>query len=147
MSTEAAFWGRIVTGCWAPDRLLNRIENGVLDGMPDCYTVINGVANWLELKCPSTPSRPGTALFSGAHKLSPTQRNWLLAHRQAGGRGWVGIETDGWVLLIGAQHADVVNTSTLNQLLLRAAFGEERPMKPEHWTQFINTLTNRKLKP
>ena len=144
---EALFWGRIVEGLWRPDRVLNRIENGVLDGMPDSYLTIEGVSGWIELKCPLMPKRETTALFSGNHQLSITQRNWLLSHRQAGGIGFVGIEVDRHVLLIGARHADTVNTSTLAQLLDIADFWAPRPLKAEHWAAFTATFCSQDRTP
>lgn len=147
MTNEGRFWTRIVDAMWACERMLNRIENGVLDGMPDCYMVVNGSMNWVELKCPNEPSRPATPLFSGNHKLSVTQRNWLLAHRQAGGRGWVGIETENWCMLIGARHADSVNLMTLPQLLAAADWRSPRPVREADWTAFIITLTNARIQP
>lgn len=143
---EVNFWGRIMTGLWRPTRLLNRIENGVLDGMPDSYIVIGGSQNWVELKAPIEPARTSTALFSGKHNLTITQRNWLLSHRQAGGRGWVAIETDKRVLLIRALHVDAINTSTVHQLIMTA--GEAhwlRPMQESDWHSFANILTQKEL--
>lgn len=148
MSTrEAKFWDRIVGGLWDPKRMLQRVENGLVDGMPDSYIVSDAVANWVELKCPIVPARPSTALFSGNHNLSQSQRNWLLMHRQAGGRGWVGIETEEWVILIGAQHADSINSWPLSTILARAAFTARRPMDQTSWRLFLTALTNRKYNP
>ena len=143
---EVNFWGRIMTGLWRPTRLLNRIENGVLDGMPDSYIVIAGSQNWVELKAPVEPVRTSTALFSGKHNVSITQRNWLLSHRQAGGRGWVAIETDKRVLLIGAQHVDAINVCTTLQLIETAGAGHWlRPMQTDDWDGFANMLQQKGL--
>lgn len=148
MTNEGRFWTRIVNALWAVEALLNRIENGVLDGMPDCYMVIRGSMNWVELKCPTEPKRSDTPLFGGSnHKLSVAQRNWLLSHRQAGGRGWVGIETESWCMLIGAQHADEINLLTMQQLLDRAAWKSPRPVREADWDAFVITLTNPRIKP
>lgn len=147
MNREGKFWGRIVEGLWRADRMLNRIENGVLDGMPDSYLVIRSVMGWMELKCPIEPKRATTALFSGAHQLSQMQRNWLLSHRQAGGRGWIAIETENWVLLLGARHSDLINTSTLEQLIRLADFSAQRPMKEADWLRFESTFCNNKALP
>lgn len=145
MTNEAKFWQRIVDNIWQPDWLLNRIENGVLDGMPDCYTVIKSVPNWIELKCPAEPKRDATYLFSGSHKLSQTQRNWLLAHRQAGGRGWVGIETEKHVFLLGARYADECNSLTVVELRVLAQFWACRPLHEVHWQRFVDTLLMKEL--
>ncbi len=144
---ESRFWGRMVAALWRVDRVLNRIENGVLDGMPDTYVGIDGVSNWIELKCPVEPARPTTALFSGNHPLSISQRNWLLAHRQAGCRGWVAIETASCVMLIGAQWADSVNKGTLQELQALAHFWAPRPLRDDHWLGFVESLNNKEYLP
>lgn len=148
MSTnEAKFWDRIVSALWHPKRLLHRVENGVLDGMPDSYTAMDSVANWLELKSPSEPKRGATPLFGSNHKLSQTQKNWLLTNRQAGARGWVAIETENWVILVGARHADAVNVCTVDRLIELADFSARRPLKPDDWTRFRLTLINLEFLP
>ena len=140
MKHEVQFWNRIVEGLWRPDRVLNRVENGVVDGMPDAYFTIRGVSGWMELKCPETPSRPTTALFSGSHQLSLAQRNWLLAHRQAGGRAWVAIETERCVMLLGAKYADDINSMPLSQLIVASSAWWTRPMNPISWEGFAVCL-------
>lgn len=147
MDREANFWGRIVEGLWRPTRVLNRIENGVLDGMPDAYFTIDGVSGWMELKAPVEPLRPDTPLFGSNHRLSISQRNWLLLHRQAGGAGFVAVETQSTVLLIGARHADSVNTRSLSQLKLLSDFHAPRPMTPAAWTGFVAALTSTETTP
>ena len=142
MSTEVHFWGRIVEALWHPRRVLNRIENGVLDGMPDTHYCIDGASGWIELKCPSEPKRETTALFSGSHKLSIGQANWLLSYVQAGGRAFIGIETDGWVLLVHGKHSDAINTSTITHLKRVSAFSAARPLKPADWIRFTKVLTS-----
>jgi hypothetical protein len=141
---EANFWGRIVNDLWAPDRVLMRVENGVADGVPDSYYTIDGVSGWMELKCPIEPARQSTPLFGGGnHKLSIAQRNWLLAHRQARGVGWIAVESDHNVLLIGSRHADSVNLLSLSDLRALADFRALRPMKKSDWMLFWKTLTLR----
>ena len=137
---ENKFWNRIVEHLWRPTRVLNRVENGVLDGMPDAYYTIDGLSGWMELKVPIEPARPSTPLFGSNHKLSVSQRNWLLAHRQAGGVGWVEIETESCMMLIGARHADKVNHLTLAQLIAIADFAAQRPVQDQDWEKFVKTL-------
>lgn len=147
MSTrEALFWGRITEGLWHPRRVLNRIENGVVDGMPDSVIVDEGITNWLELKAPIEPARFTTPLFGNSnHRLSQAQLNWLLAHRQAGGRGWVAIETTSWVFLIGARNADKVNAQPFGHMSALAAYTAARPLSPLHWQEFRATLLSKEL--
>lgn len=144
MQRETNFWGRIVSGIWGARRVLNRIENGVLDGMPDTYYCIDGTGGWMELKAPVEPKRATTPLFSGNHPLSLAQRNWLLAHAQAGGVSWVAIESDTAVLLVEGRHADIVNGSTLEELKRLAAFWSPRPMAEPDWRKFAETLVGKR---
>lgn len=139
-------WGRMAQGLWRPNRVLNRVENGVVDGMPDAYIVLEGFMNWVELKAPIEPARATTALFSGNHKLSISQRNWLLAHRQAGGRGWIAVETDGWFMLLPAAMADDVNKLTLVAMANSPiAFSFKRPAKVSDWNAMAEMLKDRRL--
>lgn len=143
---EALFWGRITEAFWHPRRVLQRVENGMVDGMPDSLMVSDGVTNWVELKAPeSEPARASTPLL--VHKLLLSQRNWLLAHRQAGGRGWVAIETPLRVMLIPARHADSINSASVVQLIGMAVFSEPRPMKPGAWARMLAALQDRDYTP
>jgi hypothetical protein len=141
MTNEGKFWSRIVTALWKADRVLNRIENGVIDGMPDAYYTIDGASGWMELKCPTEPKRATTPLFSGNHPLSLAQRNWLIAHHQAGGTSWVAIETQSWVFLVAGSRADSINGWTLEQLKHFSDFWP-RPMREQDWCDFLNILKN-----
>lgn len=139
--SEVNFWTRIVDNCWRNDRVLNRVENGVLDGMPDSYYCIDGIMGWIELKVPDEPNRETTALFSGSHKLSQSQRNWMLAHEQAGGRRvFVGIETPRTTLLVPGKHADSINKMTLFQLIDASWFWAKRPLSRKDWDAFVMCL-------
>lgn len=63
-----------------------RVENVLLPGVPDVNYCINGAEGWLELKCPPVKANEQTAVFGGAHGLSPVQMAWALSQAQAGGR-------------------------------------------------------------
>ena len=141
---EGNFWGRIVDGIWGNRRVLNRIENGVLDGMPDTYYCIEGTSGWMELKAPQEPKRSTTPLFSGNHPLSLAQRNWLLSHHQAGGVSWVAIESETTVLLVEGRHADIINGSPLEALKKLAVFWAARPMTDNNWREFTEWLVKAK---
>lgn len=137
---ESKFWSRIVNGLWKGNRVLNRIENGVLDGMPDTHYCIDGTAGWIELKCPIEPKRSTTPLFSGNHPLSLAQRNWLLSYDQAGGIGWIGIETESAMLLVEGRHADFINRSTLEEAKELSIFWCNRPVSENDWREFTEWL-------
>jgi hypothetical protein len=130
VTNEGKFWGRIIDALWR------------LDGMPDGYYTIDSVSGWMELKCPAEPKRATTPLFSGNHPLSLSQRNWLLAHHQAGGTSWVAIETQSWVFLVAGRHADFVNGWTLSQTATSAAFRAQRPLSSSDWADFLSTIKN-----
>lgn len=63
-----------------------RVENVLLPGVPDVNYCINGAEGWLELKCPPVKANEQTAVFGGAHGVSPVQMAWALSQAQAGGR-------------------------------------------------------------
>lgn len=144
MTNEAKTWTRMVEALWKPNRVLNRIENGVLDGMPDTHFCIDGAMGWIEIKSPTEPARDKTPLFGSNHKLSIAQRNWLLAYVQAGGAAWVGIETDERMLLVHGRHADIVNRSTVSDLCAVADFHALRPLKPDSWAELLFVITQHK---
>lgn len=140
MTNEAKFWNRIVEALWHHTRVLERVENGMLDGMPDSHYCLESEPGWMELKCPVEPVRAKTPLFGSNHKLTTTQRNWLIKYHQAGGRAWVAIETDKRVLLIAGHHADRINDLSVSELIKIASFHALRPLLPDTWDNFERTL-------
>ena len=140
MKREVHLWNRIVAGISRTDVMLVRVENAVSVGFSDAIYTIEGVTGFLELKCPVMPKRATTALFSGQHKLSIEQRNFLLCNRQAGGIGYIAIETEEHAMLIGARYADRVNVEPLARLLRLSDWCAQRPLSANDWGSFAHTL-------
>lgn len=68
---------------------MDRVENGVCDGMPDVSLCAGGVDTWVELKYVAKwPSRANTRVL-GDRGLRTEQINWHLRHARAGGSSWV----------------------------------------------------------
>jgi hypothetical protein len=101
-----------------PGDRIDRIENSVGVGAPDINLCAEGRECWVELKSPREPKRPGTPLFGSNHKLSVDQKNWFHRQTRAGGRCFILIRTNRRWLLIHGNHADALNTYTLQDLIL-----------------------------
>lgn len=87
---EQKFWdsmrGNAPTWTW-----LQRVENGVNDGMPDVYGAANhGTDFWLELKAVTRPARASTRLL-GDEGLRQSQVNWHLKAARFGVNSWIAI--------------------------------------------------------
>ncbi len=68
---------------------LNRIENGVMEGMADTEGCLHGRQFWIELKCEARPSNPSTKIKL---RFEPAQLPWLNRRIGAGGRAFVLIQ-------------------------------------------------------
>lgn len=86
---------------------LQRIENLVVEGMPDVFVA---PAAWVELKAPNLPKRSTTPLL-GSQRLRQAQVNWHLKAATKGMASYVLVRDDeqGLYLLAGA-HADKINS-------------------------------------
>lgn len=68
------------------DLHMNRVENSVMEGMPDVEGCLRRVQFWIELKCERRPSTAGTPIRA---KFRPAQPPWLRRRIEAGGRAFV----------------------------------------------------------
>jgi hypothetical protein len=78
---------------------IDRVENGLVDGMPDVSCCLDGVEVWLELKyVDDWPARAATQVL-GRKGLRPEQINWHIKQGQAGGKSFilVGIGKETWI--------------------------------------------------
>jgi len=67
---------------------LERVENGVLSGMPDVHGVARGVTVWFELKVLRYPKRDSTHLFK-KQTLRKAQVAWHRVYAAHGGRSYI----------------------------------------------------------
>lgn len=121
---------------------LDRIENMMLNGMPDTNFCAEGRECWIELKSPTEPKRPSTKLFGSNHKLSIEQRNWMLRQRNAGGKAYVLIVTDKRWLLLDGSKADQINDMTVAELIEASLWHATKPIRSkEEWKRCRQILT------
>lgn len=100
------------TGCW-----LQRIENGVSEGMADVLCVSVAGCSWLELKEPKVPVYASSKLFTGSSALRQGQINWHLKMASLEQRTYVLARGHGYagLLLIEGRYADLVNGMSVNE--------------------------------
>lgn len=123
-----------------PRDRLDRIENIVLDGMPDINFCSEGVECWIEQKSPKEPKRSTTTLFKSNHKISQAQKNWFKRQISAGGIAYFLIATDKRWMLINGEWADFINEMTIDRLLEIASWHTKRPSRKEKWTELRKIL-------
>jgi hypothetical protein len=89
---------------------MDRVENGVCDGMPDVSMTAGGIDAWVELKYVAKwPSRANTRVMGDAG-LRPEQINWHLRHQRAGGRSFVVVGVGKEIYLADGMHAKEMNS-------------------------------------
>ena len=151
MSTrEAKAYARLREHVCRPEDRFERVENGLVDGMPDVNYCLAGCEGWIEIKCPALPARDTTPLLGGGdnHPLSVGQANWMLKQSRARGRAWLFIVTREWCALIpgavvGKLGADVVNALTAADILAQAAWKVQLPVRDATaWFDLREKLTD-----
>lgn len=108
-----------------------RIESLIGLGIPDTNVCIAGVESWVEIKAPTEPKRPGSAMIGGrCHPLSQDQKNFFLAQRRAGGRAYLWVGSDKRRLLLPGFCADPFNEMTVMDMILASLWHCPRAEKP-----------------
>lgn len=88
---------------------MDRVENGVVEGMPDVSACAGGVDTWIELKYVAKwPSRANTRVL-GDYGLRPEQINWHLRQARAGGSSWILVGVGKEMYLARGDQAKEVN--------------------------------------
>lgn len=125
------------------DDRIDRIENLVVDGMPDINYCSLGYECWIELKSPTEPKNIKTSLFGSNHKISQCQKNWMLRQIKARGRAYFMISTDKRWMLIGGAFADFINDMTVQNIIDNSIWCTTKPIKDkERWHQLREALTS-----
>ena len=123
---------------------IERIENLIRAGTPDINCCINGVECWIELKSPTEPKKSSTPLFGSNHRLTQDQMNWFVEQNNADGKGYILISTDKRWMLIQGKHGDIVNNSTVQELMSICCFYAIKPIKDkEIWKILRNVLASK----
>jgi hypothetical protein len=140
--SESKDYKKLRDKVFTPRDRLDRIENIMVDGMPDInYCIEGGFEGWIELKSPMEPKRTTTRLFGSNHKLSQEQKNWFMRQTTAKGTAFILIASDKhWILIHGSQ-ADDINDLTVQQLILNALWHSALPIKETAWKQLRQSLT------
>lgn len=111
--TEKEFWKKIQKGLGklidtAKGRM-DRVENGVCDGMPDVSITSGSIDVWVELKYVAKwPQRANTRVL-GDRGLRPEQINWHLRHVRAGGKCFVLVGVGREMYLADGSQAKEIN--------------------------------------
>jgi len=114
MSRESSLWSwlRKATIELAPLLDMNRVENGVMLGMPDVEGFLEGQGQfWLELKSSERPARASTPVRFKV-KGREAQIEWLQRRWKLGGCVWlclqVGSGANRRIYLVPGRHASKV---------------------------------------
>ena len=96
---------------------LQRVENVVIDGMPDVYVAIARRTSWVELKAPKMPKRSTTPLMGDKQGLNINQIGWHLVAAQNGVRSFVLVRDVErlCLLLLQGRLAKHINQLTLDE--------------------------------
>lgn len=114
-----------------PHDRMERVENLLVDGMPDVNCCIAGKEFWVENKQPKEPKRRSTTLFGSNHKFSQNQINWFLSQRNAGGNAFAFIWTDVRGILLSSRHVELANSMTMPDFENLALWMQFKPVKAE----------------
>ena len=126
-----------------PNKLdrIDRVENYVVDGMPDINMCIDGCEVWIEQKSPKEPARSTTPLFGSNHKVLQTQKNWFLRHTKSGGSCYFLIVSDKRWMLIPGFLFDEINEMTVDELLEQSVWTTTKPIRDKNqWKYLRQTL-------
>jgi hypothetical protein len=97
---------------------LERVENVMLNGMPDVYAKASG--KWIELKAPIAPKKESTRVM-GAEGLSNDQKNWHLVAHQCGRKTYILIrDSNNSLYLIPGEFSDLMNDWNAEELRLHS---------------------------
>jgi len=122
--------------------LLERVENGVLDGMADVNYVIRGREGWIELKAVDLPKRDSTPVLGDEGLRVPNQVNWHLKRSSLLGRTWVFVSAPPYRWLVSGVYAREINGWTRDDFCLFARMWYDENWTKKHWEQLVRCLAD-----
>jgi hypothetical protein len=129
---ESKVFKRLRERITRPEDRFERVENGMIDGMPDVNYCLAGAEGWLELKAPKLPKHGATRLLGGSEEFKVSQANWFLRQSKARGRCALFIATNEMLLLIPGETAGrigiMINEHSLNDLHLISSWSSPVPV-------------------
>ena len=143
---EARVFERLRERVCRPTDRVQRVENGLVSGMPDVNYCMAGTEGWIEIKAPTEPARDTTALFGSNHQVSIEQINWFHRQHMARGLAWLFIGTKKRLMLINGSRVAVaerkINSMTVVQLERIATWKTLLPTQDaEIWMDLREALT------
>ena len=145
---ETSVYKKIRANICGPTDRMERVENGLIAGMPDVNYCLDAQEGWMEIKSPTEPKRASTALFASGHPVSIEQINWMHVQHMAGGVSWLMIGSDKRMLMIhGGRVAALVhriNEMTVSELEKIAEWKAPVPLNDSvFWRTLRELLTQR----
>lgn len=129
---ESKVFKRLRERITRPEDRFERVENGMIDGMPDVNYCLAGCEGWLELKAPRLPKHGATRLLGGSEPFKVDQANWFLRQTRARGRCGLFIATNDLLLLIPGSTAGrqgiALNELSLQELHMLASWSSPVPV-------------------
>lgn len=123
---ESNVYARLKERLLRPEDRFERVENGMVDGMPDVNYCLAACEGWIELKAPKVPALGATRLLGGSEPFKVEQANWFLKQRRARGRCTLFIATSVALLAIPGDTAAKlgirINQFSLDELRMYAGW-------------------------
>lgn len=120
--------------------ILERVENGVLDGMGDVNYVIRGNEGWIELKAVELPKRDSTPVLL-EKGLSIQQVNWHLLRATQCARTWIFVSAAPYRWLVAGVYANRINLWTRDDFCLNATFWYDEKWGDKEWERLVRVLS------
>lgn len=121
--------------------LLERVENGIVDGMADVNYVIRGSEGWIELKAAhALPKRKGTPVLPKGEGVRLEQINWHMKRQVLGGNTWFFVSVKPYRWLISGAYARLINEWDVDTMTQRARVWSDKNWKPEDWKALVRAL-------
>ena len=121
--------------------ILERVENGVLDGMADVNYVIRGVEGWIEMKAAEIPKRSSTPIL-GSEGMRISQINWHLQRQRLLGRTYVFVSAAPFRWLVAGYHAAEINEWTIDDFSAKSRFWYDEKWGRKEWERLVKALTS-----
>lgn len=135
MATESKIFARLKERIARPEDRFERVENGMVDGMPDVNYCLAGAEGWIELKAPKVPAHGATRLLGGSEPFKVDQANWFLKQARARGRATLFVATTQLLLAIPGDTAGKlgirINEFSLDELRMYSGWHAELPIKEQ----------------
>lgn len=122
--------------------LLERVENGVCNGMADIAYSIRGVDGWIEMKAVALPSKGSTPVLGADKGLNTNQINWHIARQRVRSRTWIFVSASPCRWLVNGIYAREINGWNAAEFHSKARIATLKNWTAHDWTMLIKALSN-----